>query len=124
MSFCTAVNCMDGRVQDSVNKYLKKRFGVNYVDVISEAGPVRVLATEPDGMDAQAIYRCIGISTQKHASTNIAVVAHHDCAGNPLPGDEQLVNLHDSVELLKNRYPDVNVIGLWVDEAWDVSEVE
>jgi len=39
MIFCTAVNCMDGRVQLPVINYLKERFSANYVDMITEPGP-------------------------------------------------------------------------------------
>jgi len=34
MSYCTVINCMDGRVQLPVIKYLKERFDVDYVDSI------------------------------------------------------------------------------------------
>jgi hypothetical protein len=46
MHFCTVINCMDGRVQLPVNKYLQKRFNVAYVDSITEAGPVRIISDE------------------------------------------------------------------------------
>ncbi|HOP76783.1 MAG TPA: hypothetical protein PLD05_04790 [Thermogutta sp.] len=39
MSFATVVNCMDGRTQGPVISYLKERFGVDYVDNSTEAGP-------------------------------------------------------------------------------------
>ena len=39
MSFCTVVNCMDGRVQLPVIRYLQERFEVPYVDSITEVGP-------------------------------------------------------------------------------------
>lgn len=40
MKFCTAINCMDGRVQLPVINYLKKHFKVNYVGSITEPGEV------------------------------------------------------------------------------------
>ena len=43
MSFGTVIDCMEGRVQTPVNNYLSGRFGVNYVDVISAAGPAGCL---------------------------------------------------------------------------------
>lgn len=48
MSFCTAVNCIDGRVQLPVIRYLQERYGVLYVDVVSESGPVHSLAEPAD----------------------------------------------------------------------------
>jgi hypothetical protein len=44
MAFCTAVTCMDGRVQLPVNAYLRERFGADFVDTITEPGPNAVLA--------------------------------------------------------------------------------
>ena len=44
MKFCTAVNCMDGRVQLPVISYMMDRFGADCVDVISEPGPNRIIA--------------------------------------------------------------------------------
>ena len=34
ITFATAINCMDGRVQIPVIEYLKKEFKVDYVDMI------------------------------------------------------------------------------------------
>ena len=122
MPFCTAVNCMDGRAQLPVNRYLQQRFGAEYVDTITELGPVAILTgdTRPElrpGIDAR-----LDISVHHH-SVGIAVVAHHDCAGNPAPKESQLVQIGKSVEAIRARYPDMPVIGLWVDEHWRVEEV-
>ena len=123
MSFCTAVNCMDGRVQGPIISYLSKRFDGAYVDDITEAGPVNVLASDPESNRSKAIYRKIGVSVNAHGSRVIAVVAHHDCAGNTKPQEEQLEDLRVSVEVLRRRYPDLLVIPLWVGEDWQVEEV-
>ena len=51
-SFCTAVNCIDGRgVQLPVNQYLTRRFDVEFVDIVSDTGPVGVLAHDPECLD-------------------------------------------------------------------------
>jgi hypothetical protein len=41
MSYCTAINCMDGRVQLPTTAFQKERFNVDHVDMITEAGPNR-----------------------------------------------------------------------------------
>ncbi len=43
-SFATAINCMDGRTYIRVINHLRKKFDLNYVDIIAEPGPVRILA--------------------------------------------------------------------------------
>ena len=122
MSFCTAVNCMDGRVQLPVIQYLQDRFDVLYVDVVSEAGPVRVLADPADSDAKTSILRRAGISTSAHSSTLIAVVAHADCAGNPVSKEQQLRELAVSAEALAEQFPGSLVLGLWVDDEWSVTE--
>ncbi len=39
MSFCTAINCMDGRTQLPVIEFLKNKLSVEYVDTVTEPGP-------------------------------------------------------------------------------------
>ena len=43
-TFATAINCMDGRVQEQVTLLIKESTGVDYVDMITVAGPDKVLA--------------------------------------------------------------------------------
>ncbi len=122
MSFCTAINCMDGRAQEPVLGYLKKRFGVRYVDTITEPGPNRILATgEPPDRAASILERC-DLSVRKHGSRGIAVVGHHDCAGNPADGVAQAEHLRQAVARLRRHYPDLEVIALWLDESFRVHE--
>ena len=123
MSFCTAINCMDGRTQLPVNEFLREKYSVDYVDTITEAGPVRILAEDKESSLAKSITQRVDISVNKHNSSLIAVVAHFDCAGNPLGKDEQLVQLKDAIEWLKEKYPSTNILGLWVDPEWKVHHV-
>lgn len=122
MSFCTAINCMDGRVQLPVIQYLKERFGILYVDVVSEAGPVRVLAGRTDSEPKASVVRRAGVSVSAHGSGLIAVVAHDDCAGNPVPEEQQRRELAASVGYIAGQFPEALVLGLWVDSEWSVTE--
>ena len=124
MQFCTAVNCMDVRAQLPVIKYLQDRFGAEYVDSITEAGPIRILAEEPEGAAVQSILKRIQISVEKHSSVGIAVAGHVDCAGNPVPDDVQTAHLKKAVAFLQQKYQELEIIGLWVDDSWEVHEVE
>ena len=123
MSFCTAVNCMDGRVQIPVIEFLRARFGTEYVDVITEPGPNRILAEQADSPQAASILARLDISVKKHASRGIAVVGHYDCAGNPSDQATQEQRTRSAVEGLRSRYAQAEVIGLWVDESWQVVEI-
>ena len=123
MTFCTALNCMDGRVQIPVIKYLQDRFNSECVDTITEAGINKVLAELEDTSRIQNILERVRISVDVHRSGGIAVVGHHDCAGNPVGEKEQIKHIQDGVNFIKQKYKDIEVIGLWVDENWEVNEI-
>ncbi len=123
MTFATVVNCMDGRVQRPVLDWMERRFGARWIDTITEAGPVRPLADDPGSPVVASILARCDVSTGKHGSRAIAVVAHDDCAGNPAPEEIQREQLARAVRFLQRRYPGVTVVGLWVDGTFRVHEV-
>lgn len=122
-SFCTAVNCMDGRVQTPVIAFLRRRFNADYVDTVTEPGPNGILAAGEDTASIESILRRVFISVEEHGSVGIAVVGHHDYAGNPAPKDEQIARVRKAKALLREYFRSPIVIGLWVDKAWQVHEI-
>ena len=122
MSFYTAINCMDGRIQESVADYIKKKYNVLFVDMITDAGPVKILSNKKTD-NLESIISCIEISLKKHKSKGIAIVAHHDCAGNPIPDEEQKKLLQKAVAFLVNKYVNVSVCGLWVNKNREVEKI-
>jgi carbonic anhydrase len=121
--FCTVINCMDGRVQLPVISYLKKRFGVEYVDSITEPGPNRILAEQQDENLVVSILNRLKISVNKHRSVGIAIAGHYDCAGNPTGEAHQKRQLQDAIRFIRQMYPNIEIIGLWVDKHWQVNEI-
>jgi hypothetical protein len=123
MSFCTAVNCIDGRTQLPVIHYLQERLGVDHVDMITEPGPVRATTDRPDRGLAGSTLQHTALSIGEHNSVAIAVVAHHECAGNPVSDEEQIEQLHLAADSLAKQFPALPIICLWVDDTWTVNEV-
>jgi len=121
--FATAINCMDGRVQVPVTEFLKKKYGVDYIDMITEPGPNGILAANKDQSIIDSIKRRVGISTGKHGSKHIAIAGHHDCAGNPVDKETHLAHIRSAIKTVKSWGVQAEVIGLWVDDKWKVSEV-
>jgi hypothetical protein len=121
--FGTAINCMDGRVQEPVANLLKVRYGVEYVDTITEPGPIKLMA-ENEPVALESIRKRLMISIEKHHSSVVAVVGHHDCAGNPVPKDQQIVQIRKSLDLLKQWHPGVKLVGIYVSDAWLADIVE
>jgi len=123
MTFSTALNCMDGRVQLPVNNYLQKRFNSEYVDTVTEAGINKALAEFEHNSKVKAILDRVRISVEIHKSNGITIAGHHDCAGNPVTKEEQVKQIKKGVKFLKGKYSNIEIIGLWVDENWEVNEI-
>lgn len=120
-SFGTVFNCMDGRAQRKASDYLAASFGVRHLDTITTAGTVKHLAADTD--QTATLLENLAISTEKHGSTQIAVVAHHDCLGNPVPDKTQRGQLTTAIERLHELNPNAEVVGLWINEQWIVEKV-
>jgi len=125
---------MDGRVQLPVIDYLRRRCDVDHVDTITEPGPVKILAEAHNGrgngggngsppVQLGTIRDRLDISIHHHGSRTVAVVAHDDCAGNPVGRAEQLEQLARATAWVREHWPQVDVIGLWVDADWRVEEI-
>jgi carbonic anhydrase len=121
--FATALNCMDGRVQEPVIKFLKEKYKVDFVDMITEPGIDRILA-EGDKKTLEEIKNKIEISIKKHRSKVVAIVGHTDCAGNPVGKREHLRQIRKGKEILKSMNIEAEILGLWVNEKWEVEVVE
>lgn len=87
---------MDGRVQLPVIKYLQKRFQVEYIDVITEAGPNLILAEQKDKIKLESIL------------------------SEP---EEQQKHLQKAISFIESKYQGLKVIGLWVDKNLQVQKV-
>jgi len=122
-SFATAVNCMDGRVQLPVIHWLKDTYHVDYVDMITDPGPIKILSENTDIALIESIKKRVAISTDKHGSKNLAIVGDYDCAGNPVNKETQLSQLSRSIQLVRSWNNNISVIGLWVDEDWIVHTI-
>lgn len=122
-SFATAISCIDGRVLQPVTEFLKNKYKVDYVDAITEPGPDGILADNQDKVAIESIKRRIGISVGRHGSKHIGVVGHYDCAGNPVDKETHLAHIRSAIKTVKSWGIEAEVIGLWVDDKWKVSEV-
>lgn len=123
MSFCTAINCMDGRVQLPVNRYLQQRFACRYVDTITEPGPVGIIVSQRPVEIFANIRKRIAISIDAHGSSVLAIAAHADCAGNPVSDSEQKSQLQEAVNILIQMFPGIEISGVWVREDGSVEEI-
>ena len=122
MKYCTAINCMDGRVQVPVIHFLRARFDAEFVDMITDPSPCSLLAEQSRWWVLDSIYERLALSVKCHGSRGVAVVGHVRCAANDATDYEQMCQIDQAVAHVRTRQRKVEVIGLWVDENWTVSE--
>ena len=116
----TCLNCMDGRVQLPVLKWIKENYPVDFVDVITEAGMDGVLARQKDISEVQ---RSIQVSVSLNKSTRLFVVGHYDCRGNPAQESLHREDIKNAVLRLRPLWTAQEVVGLWVNDRWQVEPV-
>ncbi len=120
--FGTLLNCIDGRVQRTVAEYLLTLMGVRHLDTVTTAGMVKHLAGEPTTR-TPVILEDLEVSLTRHGSRHLAVAAHHDCAGNQVADTEQQLQVVSAVSFFKDRHPDLEIHGIWVDHRWTVHRI-
>ncbi len=116
--FACAINCMDGRVQDAVKNYMQKNYGADFVDMVTEPGPNKILADNLDKAVIENIKKRVEISVHHHGSKIVAIVGHFGCAGNPTEKETQVVHLKKAEKIVKSFGFPVEIILLWVDGDW------
>jgi carbonic anhydrase len=113
----TCLNCIDGRVQLPILHWIREHYRIDFVDVITVAGMDGVLASQ-DNIDD--IIRSITISISINKSILIFVVGHYDCRGNCVDKKIHREHIAKSVKRLKAYWPELEIIGLWVNSHWQV----
>ena len=114
--FAAVITCMDGRIQTRTLDQVMTRCGARYVDNITSTGAVQHLdgSITPTG---EGLLHSLGVSVGAHGTTQVAIVAHSGCAGNPVPDNVQKQQLHRAVEAVSTRFPDLEVLALFFDPA-------
>ena len=106
-TFATAIGCMDGRSQEPTAAFAREKTEAQYVDVITDAGIVSRFAEDTADEDfLESIRDQVAISVVNHESKGIVVSAHAECAGNPIPDEEQIDQLRLAVEVIKGLVPE------------------
>ena len=121
-TFACAINCIDGRVQDAVKNYIQKNYSVDFVDMVTEPGPNKILAENTDTAIIENIKKRVDISVNHHGSKVIAIIGHFGCAGNPTEKEEQIEHLKKAEETVKSFGFKAEIILLWVNGDWQTVE--
>ena len=120
-TFATAITCIDGRVQQPITEWVRLRFNVRHVDLITEPGPDKVLSSGPQHL-IDDIIRKVAFSVRYHFSPVVALSGHHDCAANAATREEHVEQILAGAEVILSYNMNVRVLALWVSE-WDSVEL-
>jgi len=116
--FGTAINCMDGRVQLPVTNWMKSKYTLDFIDMITEPGPDKML-TQGSNAQVESIKSRVLISVNAHGSQAILIAAHHDCAGNPVSKEDHIRQVKECMKILQSwKLPVINITGAWINDNW------
>lgn len=121
--FATVINCMDGRIQLQVNKYVSETYKTPYIDTITLAGPCKVISDNKKASILENLKFRIDISLQNHKSEYIAIVGHADCAGVPESNEVHIQYILDAAHKLIKWYPNVLVEAIWLDDNFELQKL-
>ena len=112
--FAAVITCMDGRIQTRTIDQLMTRFGARHIDNITMTGAVKHLSGTVTAT-GEGLLESLAVSVKAHGTTQVAIVAHAECAGNPVADAEQKSQLRNAVISVHGRFPDLEVIALFLD---------
>ena len=121
--FGTAINCIDGRTQEPVIDFMKQKYGIDGVDMVTFPGVDGVASSLGNFNTIALIRNAVSISIEKHGSRIIAVVGHFDCAGNPGNREHHYAHIGKAVQQVSSCNFDAEIVGLYVNDKWQIEEV-
>ncbi len=124
-TFATCLDCADGRTKEPILAWARKNIGVQWVDLLTRAGMDGSLLSGLHPVIVEDLRNQLGILLDKHQSKHILVSGHCECAGNPVSKEMHRVCIRQVCQMLRswNLPEGVEVIGLLVNEAWEVERI-
>lgn len=116
--FVTLLTCMDGRTESIATQKVKEMTSADFVDKVTYAGPDGCFSKN-DEVGLEHIKKHLAISIEKHNSLKIFVFPHEGCAGFPVENEEHLNALKMTVSKIKEWFPQVDVIGGFLNKKTD-----
>lgn len=121
MSFATCLNCIDGRTHLPLINWIRDKYKVEFVDLITEPGMIEQLAC---GFQANSsLITKVQLSLEKHQPKLIIAAGHYDCAGCSKNNFEHKKDIDRAVANVMQLFPGIPVSGVWINDTWNVEEV-
>ena len=121
--FGTAINCIDGRTQEPVINFMKKKYDINGVDMVTFPGADGIFSVRENLDKIEIIRRSVSISIEKHHSRIIAIVGHFDCAGNPGDKEHHYAHIRKALHEVSSWNFDAQIAGYYVNDKLQIEEV-
>lgn len=116
-TFFTVVGCMDGRIQEAVFEFGRRKFDAKFPDDITDAGIVKQIALNPEPEYFEHFKKELMVSLVNHGSMGILVDGHQDCAGNPTDDETHKKDILKVVDFIKTiTEGNIRVIGVFVTQ--------
>jgi hypothetical protein len=122
--FGTAINCIDGRTQEPVIDFMKQKYDIDGVDMVTFPGVDGVISNRENSDEIAFIRNAVSISIEKHRSRIIAVVGHFDCAGNPGNRQHHYTHIQTAVHEVSSWSFHAQVVGIYVNDKKQIEEVK
>ncbi len=129
------VRCMDFRLEEVVEQWIKENDYLGDLDLISVAGSCKDFVAEPESPAAEYLFKQIDLSYQLHQMRRVILTQHQDCGaygGTEAHGsvevekEKLITDMRKLKELLAAKYSDLEVMMKWIawrGESWEFEEV-
>jgi hypothetical protein len=122
--FAAAVTCIDGRFHAALVDWLRRRDGVQHVDLVTSPGVSAALASRR-AATSRSVLDHLAPSLGAHGAQVVVVAAHEGCAADPSDTPAQLAALPLAAATLREGLgPDVEVVAVHLAGDGSVTEVE
>jgi len=122
--FGTAINCIDARTHEPVINFMKHKYGIDGVDMITFPGVDRIISSSKNSDVITLIRNAVSISIEIRGSRIIAVIGHFDCAGNPGNREHHYAHIGKAVKEVSSWNFDAEIVGLYVNDKRQIEEVK
>lgn len=110
------IHCMDFRIIEKTNSFLRENYGADNCDIVSVAGASKIIA-ETNG---DYLLKQIEMSHNLHESKKVVLIHHSDCGAYQIKNTEeekikQFEDIKKSEDIIKKMFPDMEVDKVWVE---------
>lgn len=119
--FALAINCVDGRVQEPLLRWIREELSLSRVDYLTVPGADAALA-EP-GPELDRARRTASFLADERDHGCALVAGHWDCLGNAVDEDRHREQIRRAAEELHGWGVAPRTLGVWITDGWGVEVV-